>query len=88
MSAAYTEHTSLVSHHSPAELGDVEGILKGHFLRVLPVNVPKVNRLAAPFEVMHEFVGTVAFLEDERVVKQFSKLLHHIDLGVVRDPAR
>jgi hypothetical protein len=39
-----------------------------------------VNVLGAPFEVMYIFPGTVALLQNKRIVEQFGKLGKHIDV--------
>ena len=87
MATTDAEHPPFICHHCAAKLRDVERVVKGYLVGVLAVNVPEVDRLAAPLKVVHEFVGTVALLQDERVLQQFAELIDHVHFGIVSDAA-
>ena len=46
-------------------------------------NVEEVDRLAAPLEVVHKFVGRVRLLEDKSIVQEITELVDDIQLRIV-----
>jgi len=81
------EDAALVSHDRAAELRDAEGVVKADLMRDILLNVEKVDRLAAPFEVVHEFVRRVTLLQNKSVVEKLTKLVDHVHILVISDPA-
>jgi len=81
------ENPALISDDCAAELRDVKRVVEDDFLSVLSVDVPEVDLLRAPFEVVDVLVVAVAFFEDESVVEQLPELVNYVHVGVVRDSA-
>lgn len=69
MPASDTEDPSFIGDDGPAELRNVEGVAEADLVRNHLVNVEKVDRLAAPFEIVHELMRGVTLLQDESVVE-------------------
>ena len=87
MSPTNAENSTFICDNGAAELGNAEGVAEGDFVRYVLLNVEEVDRLASPFEIVDEFVRRVALLQNECVVEQFSKLVDHVNILVVCDPA-
>ena len=77
---ANAEHFSFIGYERSAEFWNQEVIVEKNFVASALVDIVKVNVLGAPFEVMYIFPGTVALLQNKRIVKQFGKLGKHIDV--------
>ena len=46
-----------------------------------------MNVFGAPLEVVHELTAGVRFLEDESVVEELTKFVHHIDVRIISNSA-
>ena len=87
MATSDAEDTTLISYHRATKLRNAERVVESHFVRDILFNVEEMDRLAAPFEVVHELVGRVALLQNESVMQQFTILVDHINVLVVGDAA-
>lgn len=81
------EHFTFIRDKCPTELGNDEVIEQDHFLTCELLHVVEMNILGTPFEIMHQFAGAVALLENESVVEQLLKLQENIHIRIVRNPA-
>ena len=88
VTTADTKHSAFVRHHGATELGNVKLILKVDLMCGLFVYVEEVYVFGAPLEVVHKLAGAIALLKYERVLQQFTELVYHVNVRVVRYPAR
>ena len=87
MSTANAKHPTFIGDYSPAKLWDIETIVECDFIRVLSIDVPKVDGLGAPLEIVHVLVAAVAFLQNKRVFEQLSELVNDIYFCVISNSA-
>lgn len=79
------ENSAFISDYCTTEFRNAEGVVEGDLVGNHFVDVIKVDRLAAPLEIVHELVRGVALLKDERVVQQLVEFFYDVNLLIVRN---
>lgn len=87
MTASDAEYSTLVRDDGSTELGDAERVIEGDLVRHVLLHIKEVDGLAAPLEIMDKLVGRVALFENKCVVQKLAKLVYHVDVVVLGDPA-
>jgi hypothetical protein len=78
---------TFVSDYCSAEFWNIETIIEGYFVGVLSIDIPKMNRFRAPFEVVNILVTAVTLLQNECVLEQLTKFFNNVNLTVVCNSA-
>jgi len=87
VATSYTKHTPLICHDRSAELRYIETIIKGYFIRILSIYVPKVYGLRTPLEVVNIFMAAVALFKNKSVLEQLTELFDDINFTVISNTA-